>query len=175
MLEKTLSRVPCKRINVPARTVLLESGTVAQNVYFIRSGCTRLWFNNEGEDVTLQFFLEGQVVASFDSLLHDRPSEFTLETILPTEIDVYDKRQIEEALRGNAELGQQLTMQAFKLASKYMNLFLSRIKDTPQKRYERLLEERPDIVAKIPQHYIASYLGITAVSLSRIRARIGKS
>lgn len=66
-------------------------------------------------------------------------------------------------------------MKVFDVASKYVNLFLSRIKDTPQQRYEKLLMEQPEIVAQIPQHYIASYLGITAVSLSRIRARIIKS
>lgn len=48
----------------------------------------------------------------------------------------------------------------------YQMLFLSRIRDTPQQRYEKLLEEHPDIVRRIPQHYIASWLGITPVSLS---------
>jgi CRP-like cAMP-binding protein len=51
-------------------------------------------------------------------------------------------------------------------------LFLSRIKDSPRERYEELLREHPEIVRRIPQHYIASYLGITPVSLSRIRNRI---
>ncbi|MBR5483323.1 MAG: Crp/Fnr family transcriptional regulator, partial [Alistipes sp.] len=114
------------------------------------------------------------VVASYDSMLHNIPSEFTLETILPTEVDVFEKRDIEAAFKQNAESSMQLAMQAFELASKYKNLFLSRIKDTPQQRYEALLREHPDIVAQIPQHYIATYLGITPVSLSRIRARIGK-
>ena len=53
----------------------------------------------------------------------------------------------------------------------YQQLFLSRIKNTPQQRYEELLKERPDIIRRVPQHYIASYLGITPVSLSRIRNR----
>ncbi len=53
----------------------------------------------------------------------------------------------------------------------YQQLFLSRIKNTPQQRYEELLKEYPGIVQRVPQHYIASYLGITPVSLSRIRSR----
>ena len=53
----------------------------------------------------------------------------------------------------------------------YQRLFLSRIKDNPQNRYEDLAEQRPEILQRIPQHYIASYLGITPVSLSRIRNR----
>ena len=54
----------------------------------------------------------------------------------------------------------------------YGRLFLSRIKDGPQQRYEALLREQPEIIRRIPQHYIASYLGITPVSLSRIRGRL---
>lgn len=50
-------------------------------------------------------------------------------------------------------------------------LFLSRIKNTPQQRYEELLEEHPNIIQRILQHYIASYLGITPVSLSHVRNR----
>ena len=52
----------------------------------------------------------------------------------------------------------------------YQRLFLTRIKP-PQQRYEELLKEYPSIIQRVPQHYIASYLGITAVSLSRIRNR----
>ena len=175
MIINYLSQVPSKRIVVPAKTTLLEAGAIAKHMYLIRSGCARLWYNNNGEDITLQFFMPGQVVASFDSILHDIPSEFTLETILTAEVEVFDKRDIEDAYKQSAESSMQLAMQAFELASKYKNLFLSRIKDTPQQRYEALLREHPDIVAQIPQHYIATYLGITPVSLSRIRARIGKS
>ena len=53
----------------------------------------------------------------------------------------------------------------------YQQLFLSRIKDSPEKRYRDLLNNHPEMLQRIPQHYIASYLGITPVSLSRIRNR----
>ena len=53
----------------------------------------------------------------------------------------------------------------------YSELFLSRIKETPQQRYEALVKEHPEIITQIPQHYIATYLGISPVSLSRIRGR----
>jgi CRP-like cAMP-binding protein len=53
----------------------------------------------------------------------------------------------------------------------YAQLFLSRIKDSPQERYENLLENHSEIIKRVPQHYIASYLGITPISLSRIRNR----
>ncbi|HRV32669.1 MAG TPA: Crp/Fnr family transcriptional regulator, partial [Candidatus Paceibacterota bacterium] len=57
----------------------------------------------------------------------------------------------------------------FKRFINYAELFLSRIKDSPKERYEDLVKNYPDIIKRVPQHYIASYLGITPVSLSRIR------
>ena len=53
----------------------------------------------------------------------------------------------------------------------YQRLFLSRIKNSPEQRYQELLKEYPEVLLRVPQHYIASYLGITSVSLSRIRNR----
>jgi CRP-like cAMP-binding protein len=56
----------------------------------------------------------------------------------------------------------------------YMHEFLSFIRDTPEQRYQHLLKERPHIIQRIPQHYIASYLGVTSVHLSRIKGKIAK-
>lgn len=174
MIERLISNVTSEHLVLKAKTEILSAGEIAKHVYIVRSGCARLWFNHNGDDITLQFFLPGQIVASFDSLLHNTPSQFTLETIMPTEVEAFKKKDIEKLLAEHPESTHQLTTQAFELASKYVNLFLSRIKDSPQKRYEHLLKEHPEIVALIPQHYIASYLGITPVSLSRIRSRMLK-
>ena len=57
----------------------------------------------------------------------------------------------------------------------YMKHFLSFIKDTPEQRYLNLLKEKPHIIKRVPQQYIATYLGITPVSLSRIRNRLANS
>ena len=54
----------------------------------------------------------------------------------------------------------------------YMKHFISSIKDTPQQRYLNLLKEKPEIVKRVPQHYIASYLGVTTVHLSRIKGKL---
>ena len=137
-------------LSIPSKTMLLEEGKIADKLYFIRKGCLRLFFYNEGKDITFQFFFEGDFVASFDSLYKGTPSLFSLESIEPSE--VYEEKIIERF-------------------SFYQHLFLSRIKNTPQQRYEELLKEYPNIIQRVPQHYIASYLGITPVSLSRIRNR----
>ena len=59
---------------IPPKTILLEEGKIADRIYLIRKGCLRLFFYNEGKDITFQFFFEGDFVASFDSLYKGTPS-----------------------------------------------------------------------------------------------------
>ena len=61
-------------LSISSKTVLLEEGKVADKIYLIRKGCLRLFFYNEGKDITFQFFFEGDFVASFDSLYKGTPS-----------------------------------------------------------------------------------------------------
>lgn len=72
--------------SVPAKTLLLEEGQVADTLYYIRKGCLRLFFWNDGKDCTFQFFFEGDFVASFDSMYRRQPSLFSLESIEPSEL-----------------------------------------------------------------------------------------
>ena len=175
MIKNILSNLPHTKLNMPAKTILLSEGSVSTKIYLIESGCVRLWFNNDGKDVTLQFFMQGQMVSSFESFINNQPSRFNLETVLSSEVIVYEKRDFEYFIESNNQLNGKFSTMAFDIASKYVSLFLSRITDSPQQRYEKFLSEHPDIVAQIPQHYISTFLGITPVSLSRIRARLLKS
>lgn len=133
-------------LTIPTKTILLEEGKVADRVYFIRKGCLRLFFYNEGKDITFQFFFENDFVASFDSLYKDSPSLFSLESIEPSEIlsirkkDFYNKIECFPSLR---RLYEEKIIERFIF---YQHLFLLRIKNTPKERYEELLKEYPDII-----------------------------
>ena len=156
---------------IPSKTILLEEGKVADKLYLIRKGCLRLFFYNEGKDITFQFFFEDNFVASFDSLHKRTPSLFYLESIEPTELAVIKKDDFYTLINNDFSLRKLYEEKLIDRFHAYQQLFLSRIKNTPQQRYDELLKEYPNIVKRIPQHYIASYLGITPVSLSRIRNR----
>lgn len=156
---------------VPSKTVLLEAGRVADTLFFIRRGCLRLYFYDKGRDITFQFFFEGECVASFNSLYHRKPSLFFLESIEPSELLAVRKADFYCLLEQEPLLKKAYEEKLIDRFHVYQQLFLSRIKDSPRRRYEALLKSRPDIVRRVPQHYIASYLGITPVSLSRIRNR----
>ena len=160
-----------QELTFPAKTILLEAGKVSQNLYYIKQGCVRLWFNQDGKDITLQFFFEGHSIASIESFLRNTPSLFSIETIEPTTLWVYKKSDAVQLMADMPALKDELHNLITERLINYTHLFLSRIKDTPQQRYENLVKEYPEIIKRVPQHYIASYLGITPVSLSRIRNR----
>ena len=158
-------------LSVPSKTILLEEGKVADKLYLVRKGCLRLFFYNEGKAITFQFFFAGNFVASFDSLYKRTPSLFYLESIEPTELAAIRREDFYNLIDNDSSLRQLYEEKLIDRFHVYQQLFLSRIKNTPQQRYEELLKEYPDIIQRVPQHYIASYLGITPVSLSRIRNR----
>jgi len=156
---------------IAAKTVLLREGEISNTIYFIKKGCLREWFNKDGKDITFQFFFEGQPVASIDSFMNRKPSLFTIESIEPSVILLIGKSDFEKLLNIYPEFKVGFQDFIFQRFENYGQLFLSRIKDTPQERYEDLLKNRPDIIQRVPQHYIASFLGVTPISLSRIRNR----
>lgn len=158
-------------LSIPPKTILLEEGKIADKLYLIRKGCLRLFFYNEGKDITFQFFFEGDFVASFDSLYKRKPSLFSLESIEPTEVSVIKRDVFYNLIEKTPSLRHVYEEKLIDRFRVYQQLFLSQIKNTPQQRYEELLKEYPNIIQRVPQHYIASYLGITPVSLSRIRNR----
>lgn len=166
-----------KRMEVPAKTVLLEEGKVSGNYIFIEKGCVRLAFNNNGVDKTVQFFFETEGLTSFESFFKNIPSLFTIETIEPSVIYLLPKIHLQnlmdELTNEPGFVGTLLNIFAERQLH-YMHEFVSFIRDTPEQRYQNLLNERPHIVQRVPQHYIASYLGISRVHLSRIKSALTK-
>jgi CRP-like cAMP-binding protein len=156
---------------ISSKTILLHEGEISNHIYFIQKGCLREWFNKEGKDITFQFFFEGQPVASIDSFMSNKPSLFTIESIEPSTILSIEKNDFRKLFIAYPELKNKFQNFIFQRFRNYGLLFLSRIKDTPQERYDDLIQNHPEIIKRVSQHYIASFLGITPVSLSRIRNR----
>jgi len=155
-------------------SVLLEEGKVSNECYFIIKGCVRSFYIKEGEEKTTEFFTEEQAIIPSGYGTKKR-SEYYLECLEDTitgvgtpelETEMYQKFPQIESL--NRALGEAImaknqdTFAEFKMAS-------------PEERYLNLLKSRPDLILRVPQHQIASYLGIKPESLSRIRNRIVKN
>lgn len=156
---------------IAAKTILLKEGEISTHAHLIKKGCLREWFNKDGKEITFQFFFEGQAVASIDSFLNNQPSLYTIESIEPSIIYSISKDNFEKINQLFPEFKEGFQKLMYQRFRNYANLFLSRIKDSPKERYEDLIKNNPQIIKRVPQHYIASYLGITPTSLSRIRNR----
>ncbi|OXE95615.1 CRP-like cAMP-binding protein [Flavobacterium araucananum] len=163
------------RIEVPAKTVLLKEGDISKKLFIIEKGCVRVWFNNNGKDLTTQFFFEYQSVASIESFMKKFPSQVVIETIEPAVIWWIHKQDLDKILEEIKEISvlrDRLIDMLFQRTFDYMKYFVSFIKDSPTQRYLNLIEERPQVIQRVPQHYIASYLGVTTVHLSRIKSKL---
>ncbi len=160
-----------KRQEIPAKTTLLQEGQISRTMFFIEKGCLRTWVNINGKDITTQFFFEGDKVSSIESFRTNQPSLYSIESIEPCILQTISQKKFQSILNESPEIKKEFEEHLFNRFIQAQQLFLSHLKNTPKQRYEELIKQNIKIAQRIPQHYIASYLGITPVSLSRIRNR----
>ena len=158
-----------KRVMFPRKTFLVNQGDVCKQIFLIQEGCLRSWFNDDGNDITFQFFFEGNFVCSFESFKNNLPCLYNIETLTPAVLYVAERRDFLAAVEQAPEIKEWLNEFLIRRLYHYQKLFISRITHSPQRRYEELIQTNPQLASRVPQHYIASYLGITPVSLSRIK------
>ena len=166
-----------KRLELPARTVLLKEGEISKKAYFIEKGCLRVWLNNNGKDVTFHFFTEGDRVSSTESFKKNIPSLVSIETIEASVVWAIDKKHMDKIIAEAIENPNQRDKfidALYERTFHYIKHCVSFVRDSPTERYLYLLNQNPAIVQRVPQHYIASYLGVSTVHLSRIKSALRK-
>lgn len=161
-----------EEIVIPAKTVLLHEGETSQQIFFVKHGALRLWANRDGTDITFRFCFENEVASSF---LGNEPSMFTIESIENSTVMAVKIKDFMLLLDEIPEHKNALITVLIRRLNDYGKLFLSRITKNPEERYLEMMNSHPEIFLRVPQHYIATYLGITPVSLSRIRNRAAKT
>jgi CRP/FNR family transcriptional regulator, anaerobic regulatory protein len=167
---KFLNRLTIKKLK--RKELLLREGEVCRHAYFINTGCIRYFYTIEGEQHTMQFFFENGWYTDYESFLSGSPSRQNIEALEKCELLMLsreDLNQLYVEVPKFERFGRLVAENAF-LGLHKRNIMLSNFK--PEERYLQLLQERPKVMERIPQHYIASYLGIKPESLSRIRKRI---
>ncbi|MCR6639687.1 MAG: Crp/Fnr family transcriptional regulator [Sporocytophaga sp.] len=140
---------------------------------YIINGAARIYYVNEkGEEISYLLQVNEDVIGDYASYLTGEKSQAKIETLLRTEVLYFEKRSIEELITKDVfwlGFAKRISDLAFLSAKQRLDeLFFY----TPEQRYLNLLKKSPEILDKIPQKYISSYLGITPQSLSRIRKRI---
>lgn len=155
------------------RQYLLQEGDICKSVAFVEKGALRLYrVNEDGTEHIVEFALEGLFLADLYSFLTNEPSIYNIDAIEDSELVLITKSASEE-LRS--------------LSSKYKDFIYYVVSDayialqrrmtsiiclTLEERYKDFSKNYPDIIQRVPQHMIASYMGLTPETLSRVRKRI---
>ncbi len=151
---------------------LLQAGNVCRYVIFIETGLVRYYINSDGEERTNYFNKEGEFVCDYLSFLPQSPSNVNIQALEDTTIFAISFNDIQEFYREVAHgerFGRLAIEQVFvSIISQIGSLYT----DSPEERYSKFLSNFRDLVQRVPQYYIASYVGIKPQSLSRIRKRI---
>ena len=152
-------------------SVLLKEGGISNECYFIIKGCVRSYFLKDGEEKTIEFYTEEQSVvpANYETL---KPSEHYLECLEDTIASVGNPKLEKETFQKYPQLESLSRIIAETIILKQQVSFTEFKTSTPEERYLSMLKNRPDLHQRVPQHQIASYLGIKPESLSRVRKRI---
>jgi CRP-like cAMP-binding protein len=152
---------------------LLQEGDVCKSVAFVEKGALRLYkVNADGSEHIVQFALEGQFITDLYSFFTNEPSIFNIDAIEESEL-VLITRSASDELRKRSPQYQEFIFQATSEA--YIQLerrMTSAISLSLEERYKEFTENNPNIVQRLPQHMIASYMGLTPETLSRVRKRI---
>src|ERR1043165_7239426 len=150
--------------------ILLAEGEQARECYFILSGCVRSYYLIDGEEKTTDFYTEMQGITPV-SYVMKQPSEYFLSCLEESVISVATPEMSQRLLERVPKLNGMVTQMQAELLVKNQVTFDSFKNLSPEARYLKFMEARPDLMNRIPLGHLATYLGITPVSLSRIRKR----
>jgi len=156
------------------KSILLDIGKVSNEVFYIIKGCIRLYCEKDGEKLSTYFFTENMFAGSYDSFLLRRPSKVAIETLEECEVLVLSHKAQEKLYDIFPKMNEFIRKAIEQRFVLLHDLFISYLLNSPEERYLMLQKDRPELLQRIPQHQIASFIGVTRVSLSRIRNRIAK-
>lgn len=160
-----------KRKSYKKKECLTRIGEVEQKIFFIDKGIVRIYFPRIENDLTFDFYFKNSAVSSFDSFLLKTQSTSQIEALTDVtgwEISYDNLQEVYQKTTIGNEFGRKnMEFVLLNRAKREMDLLTK----TAEERYWDLISDRPNLIQQIPLKYIASYLGITAQALSRIRKR----
>ena len=167
--EKAISEIS-HSIKLKRNDELQPVGHTCKTIYFVNRGIARIYYYKDGVDITESFAFENNIIARIESLFSGKPSRKAIQILEDSELiainstklfQLYDTYpEIERLFRKIFEAGYAETIHRIEGIQFH----------TAEERYKSLIAEAPDVLKRVPLKYVASYLGITQVSLSRIRA-----
>lgn len=161
-----------REVSFAKNHVLMRADKVESKIYFIKKGIVRAYADKIDNEVTFWFGKEGEAVISMKSYVENAPGYETIETLEYCELYELNAEKLEGLFQKDIHIANWGRKFAEKELVKTEERLISRQFKTATERYMELIDESPDLLRRVQLSHIASYLGITQVSLSRIRAEI---
>ncbi|WP_319480561.1 Crp/Fnr family transcriptional regulator [uncultured Draconibacterium sp.] len=152
--------------------LIFTEGKISDEIYFVTKGCVRLFYNVDGNDKTAFFYTEGQFICAGESYTFNIPAIENYQAIEQTELFVFGKSKIESLLKEIPKfevLARIATENELITCQKVIASFVTK---SAQQRYIDLLNTNGELFQRVPQQYIASFLGVSPETLSRIKTRV---
>lgn len=157
--------------SVKKGTTLLKEGQKSQDSYFVLKGCIRIYYIIDGEEKTTAFYTEMDALTPH-CVINKAPSEYFISCVEDSILTVSNSDMEVEINSKFPKFEIMCRILSEELLSKQQIDFDEFKTSSPEQRYLNLIQKRPDLIQRVPQHQLASYLGIKPQSLSRLRARI---
>jgi len=157
--------------SVKKGTTLLREGQRSKESYFVLKGCIRIYYIVDGEEKTTAFYTEMEALTPH-CVINKTPSEYYVSCIEDSIITVSNS-DMEVEVNGKFPKFETMCRMLSEERLAQQQIDFDKFKtSSPEQRYLNLLESRPDLIQRVPQHQLASFLGVKPQSLSRLRARI---
>ncbi|MFD2513243.1 Crp/Fnr family transcriptional regulator [Pontibacter locisalis] len=170
LLEKFAKAMPLKAFR--KGELIAPAGRVANEVFFVEKGCVRMLYYLESKEVTASFYFEGSFTGPCISMMFKTENQQVFEAFEECKIRSLSFAAYTELLKQQPEFYRLRSTIAERIMADQELIIRFFLGLTPKQRYQYLMENQPELFLRVPQHHIASMIGVTAVSLSRIRKRI---
>ena len=153
------------------RELLLAEGEISKAFYFNLSGFVRLFYINKGEEKTAYFYPEKTFISAYASFTQQIPSQLNLQATESTTLAIISLEASRQLLAYSPKFEILARVAMEEELINHQEIIASLLTLNPEERYFHLLDKNPAIFQRVPQRQIASYIGVTAESLSRIKKR----
>jgi CRP-like cAMP-binding protein len=151
--------------------LLLSEGRICRHLYFLEKGAIRGFYNLDGKEITHWFGFENDFVTSFHSFITGEPALENIQLMEGSILWAIPKETLNELLSKHHEVERLVRIAYEKYYIRLEERFVNAQFKTATERYENLLQHSPFILERVPLGFIASYLGISQETLSRIRSK----
>ncbi len=158
-----------KELILERNEYLKVKGSIDTNIYLVVEGALRIFVIDEYEEHTIRFGYKNNLIASLDSFLNEKPSDFYIQALKKTTVKVINKKSYQSFITSSQETEQLWLAILENFVLQQMERERDILTSSPVERYKRVLERSPQLFQEIPNKYIASYLRMTPETLSRIK------